>query len=221
MIVVALPGVTVSTGDEELTGVYRDAGRDLARFAAVGVDGFGFVVRDGGPAWPPRAPPPTAGAALREVTADGPLDAILAAAATPRRLAVLDRLLTGVDDVVAHQRDAALAHGDVDPTHVFHLDGTYTGLIDLGELRGALLGDDLARVRLWSGSGPMLDALTAGYAQLQPLPDGHDRRTRALAALQGAQQLARWYVRGGPVDLQRPTARRLAGQVAGLLDELA
>lgn len=244
-ILTALPGTSVASvaplPGTALAEVYRAAGRDLARIESIPVEGFGFLSRDvrqdqhrdehrgsAGPAvWPLRAPHRTGSGALRAVPegrdgADGVApERLLGDAASSQRARALERVLADADHLFGDDRSAVLVHGDVDPAHVFHLEGRYTGLIDLGELRGATPGDDLARFRLWVGEGAALTNLTAGYAELAGLPDDHDHRGRALAALLGVQQLGRWHVRGGDAELARPTARRLAARIGDLLDQLA
>jgi aminoglycoside phosphotransferase (APT) family kinase protein len=87
---------------------------------------------------------------------------------------------------------AVLAHGDFDHSHVFAAGGAYTGIIDFGEIRGAPPLYDVAH---WALQSPP-DALLAGYAQVVPLPDGHERVVAALSIEIGHAMLGRIAGRG-------------------------
>lgn len=87
---------------------------------------------------------------------------------------------------------AVLAHGDFDPGHVFAARGAYAGIIDFGEIRGAPPLYDVAHWALQSPPGPLL----AGYAEVAPLPDDHERVIAALSVEIGEQILKRIAGRG-------------------------
>lgn len=224
MVVAALRGTSLAEAplpSVEAELVYREAGRDLARLASLPVDGFGFLQRVSPAVWPPRAPYPSAAAALLDGWDAAAIEELLGAAANPARAAALRRTRTWAASELGDGVPARLAHGDVDPNHIFHEDGRYTGLIDLGELQGAPLGSDLARVLLWSDDEVALPALTAGFDDLAPPAAASGGRALAqLGALQGMHHLARWWHRDGHALFARSVAVRLAGQVAALADGL-
>lgn len=110
------------------------------------------------------------------------------------------------------------AHGDFDATHVYHLDGRYTGIIDFGEIRGADRFYDLGRFALHDGEslpGLMLSCLLTGYRQIASLPPDHEQRIRLWSVLIGVRALAR--SGGRPWS---PYQRHLLGAIRRSLAEL-
>jgi len=95
---------------------------------------------------------------------------------------------------------ADLAHGDFDCTHIFEANGSYTGLIDFGEIRGTE-PFDLGHFLLHDGETarwPLFDDLLAGYASVDSAPT-LDVAAIVRSALQlGTCQLARWMNRVDP-----------------------
>jgi aminoglycoside phosphotransferase (APT) family kinase protein len=197
--------------------VTRAAGRELAMLNRVGVQGFGWIQRRP-PVWPLHA---TSRDYADFVTTDlpdpwpGPLEALFSTSE-------LDQLWELVDS--ERRRELAsgtLAHGDFDTTHIFQVDGRYTGLIDLGELRGAEPLFDLGHFYLWDHQNtpvPLLDDLLAGYGEVDTLPGGHEELVRRSAALLGLRQLARWL---GPSRTLRPGHPAATARAARLRQILA
>jgi len=192
--------------------VARAAGRELAVLNGVGVQGFGWVRRQP-PAWPLRATSRTYAEFVTSYLPDpwsGPLGALFT-------VTELDRLWA----LVASERSrdlgsAALAHGDFDTTHIFQVDGEYTGLIDFGEIRGTEPLFDVGHFHLWEHERtpvPLLDDLLAGYGEVDPLPAGHQELVRRSATLLGLRQLAGWL--RPPRDLRRDHPA-VTGRVARL-----
>ena len=90
---------------------------------------------------------------------------------------------------------AALAHGDFDTTHVYVDPGSgkLTGVIDLGELRGADPLYDLGHLLLHDGEvgRPVLfPHILNGYAEMAPLPDDAMDQLRLQALVIGTRALA-------------------------------
>jgi Ser/Thr protein kinase RdoA (MazF antagonist) len=171
--------------------VARSAGRDLAVLNSVGVHGFGWVQRQP-PAWPLRA---TCATYAEFVTSHlpnpwpGPLRRLFTVAELERLGALVER------ERHRHLAGAALAHGDFDTTAIFQLDGDYSGLIDLGEIRGTEPQFDLAHFCLWEhqrSPPPLWEALVAGYGEVAALPAGYQQLVGRSATLLGLRQLARW-----------------------------
>ncbi|HVD16771.1 MAG TPA: aminoglycoside phosphotransferase family protein [Actinomycetota bacterium] len=180
--------------------VARAAGRDLGLLSRVEVRGFGWIRRQP-PVWPLRATSPTYAEFVTSYLPDpwpGPLAALFTAAELEHLWALVDR---------ERGRDlegGTLAHGDFDRTHIFHLGGDYSGLIDFGEIRGAEPLFDLGHFALWEREGgavPLLDDLLAGYGEVAALPAGHEELIGRSAILLGLRQLARWL--GPPRRLDR------------------
>jgi Ser/Thr protein kinase RdoA (MazF antagonist) len=167
------------------------AGRDLAVLNSLGVHGFGWVQRQP-PAWPLRATSPTYAEFVTSYLPDpwpGPLGRLFTVAELERLWALVDR---------ERHRDLAgarLAHGDFDTTAIFQVDGDYSGLIDLGEIRGTEPLFDLGHFHLWEHQRsplPLWEALVAGYGEVAALPAGYQELVGRSATLLGLRQLARW-----------------------------
>ena len=213
MILREMPGrPLVGSDGVDPTPVLRAAGADLARINGVEVDGFGWIRRDG-PAPPFRG----AHASYRAFVEEGAqgIHGSAASVLDTRQAAVLSILL---EAVAAEAPDARLAHGDFDGTHIYHRAGAYTGLIDLGEMRGAEPWYDLAFALVQDRS--MVSALIAGYREVAPVPSDLPRRLLRSATVIVATQLGRWVVRDGPNALDRPSGRWWASRLRELVDEL-
>jgi Ser/Thr protein kinase RdoA (MazF antagonist) len=167
------------------------AGRELAVLNSVGVHGFGWVQRQP-PAWPLRATSLTYAEFVTSSLPDpwpGPLGRLFTVAELERLWALVDR------ESRRDLTDAALAHGDFDTTAIFQLDGDYSGLIDLGEIRGTEPLFDLGHFHLWEHHRsplPLWEALVAGYGEVAALPAGYQQLVGRSATLLGLRQLARW-----------------------------
>ena len=140
---------------------------------------------------------------------------VAASALDARQGAVVSTLLEAVAD---EEPDARLAHGDFDGTHIYHRGGSYTGVIDLGEMRGAEPWYDLAFALVQDRSA--VPALVAGYRDVAPVPGDLPRRLLRSATVIVATQLGRWYVRDGPDALERPSGRWWTSRLRELIDEL-
>ena len=217
MVTTEGPGRPISDGlaGPALGAVLVAAGRDLALVHALPVDGFGWIERPG-PSDRLRAEHPTE----RAFALDG-FDDHLAR--------LIGRLLAepearGIARVVADRAarldggEARLAHGDLDATHVFHVDGRYAGIIDFGEIRGADPLYDLGHVALHDGERlpePLLPHLLAGYREAADLPPDAEGRIDLWALLIGVRAFAR--------SLDRPPGRHqahLAGAIRRSLRRL-
>jgi Ser/Thr protein kinase RdoA (MazF antagonist) len=178
----------------------------------VGVRGFGWVQRQP-PPWPLRATSRTYAEFVTCYLPDpwpGPLGRLFTAPELERLWALVDS---------ERRRDlagASLAHGDFDTTHIFQVDGDYSGLIDFGEIRGAEPLFDLGHFCLWEHQRtpvPLVDALLAGYGEVAALPAGHKELVGRSATLLGLRQLVRWL---GPPRSLGPDHPAVTGRVARL-----
>ena len=193
MVTAEIPGRPVGEHHPgaDLASVLREAGRDLAILNSIAVDGFGWVRRDRPDATRLEAELPT----LRAFALDD-LD---------WQLASLAALLTGDELDAARQAvdrwgrllDAergSLAHGDLDASHIYHRDGRYTGIIDLGEIRGADPLYDLGHAALHDGETlpePLVPGLLAGWSDVAPPPTDAAPRIQLWSLLIGIGRLAR------------------------------
>jgi Ser/Thr protein kinase RdoA (MazF antagonist) len=116
---------------------------------------------------------------------------------------------------------AHLAHGDFDVTHIFHLDGVYSGLIDFGEIRGTEPLFDLGHFLLHDCEtfpAPLFEHLVAGYAEIHLLRPNDNADVRTSAILLGLRQLCHWIDRGDSTSSYR--IRYRTGRLRELIGSL-
>lgn len=193
MVTTAIPGRSLAEDADgsDICAVLTAAGRDLAAINDVEVTGFGFLRRDLPVSSPLAGEFPTMRAfALAE------LEEQLAAVSsilTDDQIHTVRAVVTSHGDWLDTER-ASLAHGDLDATHIYHLDGQYTGIIDFGEIRGADRFYDLGHAVLHENEAvahPLLAPLLAGYSDVSPLPADHPSRIAFWSLLIGVRALAR------------------------------
>jgi aminoglycoside phosphotransferase (APT) family kinase protein len=193
MVTTEIPGRSLAADYQgiDVGRVLVAAGRDLAVINAHPVSGFGFVRRDRRQASCLEAEFPT----WREF-ALGEMDRHLAALSA----FLDDEAIAAIGDALDQHvplletPQAVLAHGDFDLTHIYHVHGDYSGVIDFGEMRGADPFYDLGHFALHDGEflpDSMLSHLLAGYRQAAPLPLDHERRIQLWSVLIGVRALAR------------------------------
>lgn len=210
MVTGEIPGAPLGQRpvDASTREIVVEAGRQLALFNSVGVRGFGWIKRDEEVVSALEADHPTFREWMREH-----LDADLAALGQARLLdagvAEEIRQLVARPGVLAVE-SAVLAHGDFDLTHVFHLAGRYSGIIDLGEIRGADRWYDLGYFRMCESerdTEPLLPWLLEGYGSVTTLPADHRERIAWTSVLIAVRAWARGLARSIE-GAQRHVARR-------------
>ncbi len=220
MVTTEIPGGSIGRRgvERDLAGILAEAGRGLAIVNGIGVEGFGWIVRDGSEVGRLTAEQPTYRAAFLEPFEE---DVALLAAGVlePGEVAAL-RGLVARDSPRLDVERGVLAHGDFEATHIYQQDGRYSGIIDFGEIRGADRHYDLGHFLLHDGQAlprRVLLLLLAGYAGVAPLPADHERRIRCAALLIGIGRLAR-LARKRPADFRaQPYYAWLRGKVRELL----
>ncbi len=198
MITTEIAGEAVGYGTPPpgMRAVLIDAGRELAAINGVGVEGFGWIRRDGDEPDTLRAEYATYSDWLHRE-----LDAAVATLARSRILHRRD--VEAIHEVMEEAtslfdgKPAYLAHGDFDVTHIYHQHGVYSGIIDFGEIRGTNRLYDLGHFSIENGDS--LADLLAGYADMAPLPPDALRRIRISGLLIATRRLSRGIVK-------RPTA---------------
>lgn len=182
--------LTATQPKSEMEGVLRAAGRDLARMHTIRVDGYGWIRRDAS-AWQSlHGEQPTLRAFTDELAAHLPA---ITGMLTTAEIRTLSDIFAARDTLIP-EGHARLVHGDFDLTHIFQRDGSYTGIIDFGEMRGADPLYDLGHIALHDGEllpYRALPALLAGYAEVTPLPADALPRIRLWSLLIGVRALAR------------------------------
>jgi len=213
MLVREMPGEPLADAlvDTDRVPILRAAGRDLARINAVGVEGFGWIRRDE-PVWPLRG---------EDATYEGFVTGASASVAlVADRLTSLERraLHARFEQATADQPTGRLVHGDFDATHIYQCHGSYAGVIDLGEMRGAESHYDLAYFHVQDTGAAMLGELVAGYAEVTAVPADFEDRIGRSAVVIVATQLARWIGRDGIESLDRQSGRWWLARLRALLD---
>lgn len=220
MVTTEVPGgpTGATTPTDHIAAIGRAAGRDLARIHSVSVHGFGWVLRDHDvPGWPLRAEHPTYAEYVAPSAAGDPLMGIGFTAAEAQQV---ESLLVEAVTLGPSGSVGSVAHGDLDTHHIFECAGSYSGLIDLGEIRGTEDTFDLATLHLGADdpATPRIEPhLTAGYAELRPLADDHERRLYLSCVISATHRLCGWFARDGERAADGWFFRSLRGQLATLL----
>lgn len=171
MVTTEIPGHSIrpDLAPDVLRSILIEAGRDLAHINSVPVAGFGWIRRNRPVTTMLEAEVPT----LRAFV----LEAIGARLAFLVDRGLLDAAqIDAVERIIVERsawldaRDAALAHGDFDATHIFHDRGRYSGIIDFGEIRGTDSSYDLGH--FFMENRAFLPDILVGYGEITPLlPD--------------------------------------------------
>jgi aminoglycoside phosphotransferase (APT) family kinase protein len=201
MITTEIPGTAIGAsgrgvGDAKVAGIMRAAGQDLAVLNRVPVEGFGWVGRDSDRADGLRADLPTERTFMLAAL-DHSLH-VLTDAGLGARECQLIRDVTSDHVVLLDAGQAHLAHGDFDATHIYCAQGRYTGIIDLGEIRGTGPYYDLGHFRFHDGETlpfTVFSYLLEGYQEITALPPDGDRRIALASLVIGTDFLARTYAR--------------------------
>jgi Ser/Thr protein kinase RdoA (MazF antagonist) len=221
LVTAELPGKALaSAGDGRMAeAAVRKAGRDVAVINCIEVQGFGWLVRDGGPvlraefdryedfvvsqlpdSWP------------------GWLERIFQTS----ELEALEQ--TVWEELEAPSEDARLVHGDLDVTHIFIDGDRYAGLIDFGEVRGADRCFDLGHFLLHDQEtrrDSLFEAFLSGYLEVRDLPTDHRLRIQRSAILSGLRQLSLWLSPDRSGDPNDFLARFRRAQLLNLIENKA
>ena len=217
LVTTAIPGVPLEQVWSRVgaASVLRAAGADLARLNQLSVYGFGRISRGG------AGPLQAQLASHREFVADGlplswpgPLSSVFS-------IQTLDQ----IESMVERERErvvpaAHLAHGDVRLAHIFTQRAAYTGLIDLGEIRGTDILFDLGAFQLNVPEQLYPDLLTAlidGYQDIQPLPADHRESIRQSAVVHGLPELSQWLAHHRRVPVTHPVVATRISRMVQLL----
>jgi aminoglycoside phosphotransferase (APT) family kinase protein len=196
MVTMAIKGEPLSQSPALSAGareaIVAEAGRDLGWINSVPVAGFGWVQRYSSETRQLQAQWPTYRAfALEWWEAD--LAYLAKSTLSSTEAAMLEGLVSQYDSYL-NSEEGYLAHGDFDATHIYQEAGRYTGIIDLGEIRGTDRWYDLGHFHLRDGEQlPFrLEAtLVRSYGAIAPLPSDYEQRIRFTSLLINVRALAR------------------------------
>ncbi|HZB94776.1 MAG TPA: phosphotransferase [Herpetosiphonaceae bacterium] len=181
MLTTEIKGHAIREGSEP--GALRDvlvaAGHDLALTNTIPVQHFGWVRRDRADVVRLEGEV----ASLREwllVDLDKHLALLLRHGFFPARTIARIGAIVAAFPRFFDGDQAYLAHGDFDPTHIYHDHGVYSGIIDWGEIRGTQPLYDLGHFSM--DNGPMLPYVLEGYREVAQLPADFEQRIH-LASL--------------------------------------
>lgn len=172
-----IPGRCVQDSDTSTMEVLYEAGAQLALINSIPTDGFGWINR--------REYHRLTGE--KQSFADYYYDTLYSDidALNAHGFAVgLLRDMMNKAFPLLEVTDAYLAHGDFDNTHIYHHKGQYTGIIDLGEIRGSHRLYDLAHYKLHSEYAHF-EQLCKGYQSVYTLTEDDFLRIDYLALFVG------------------------------------
>jgi len=171
MITEEIPGVNVEDEwpRDNLRSILREAGRQIARVHEIPVDGFGWIDRTSYDRL--KAEKCTFQEYFTESLSDDLQTLELYEFNDNEKASITDLMETARQ--ILDVKNAVLVHGDFDTSHIFHLGGRYTGLIDLGEIRGNNCLFDLATSAIFDSSPDRIaySYLLEGYREMIPLTD--------------------------------------------------
>jgi aminoglycoside phosphotransferase (APT) family kinase protein len=212
MLTTTIPGSSLDDAlPADPSSVLRAAGADLARIDQVPAQGFGWIDR--------TDPLPTRLSAPFQRWAD------FAAELTAQPLdgwfepALLARLAALAQLEPPDPTHAVLAHGDFDTSHIFELDGRYSGIIDFGEIRGAEPTFDLGHLALHAPEA--FPSVLQGYSTVTPIAEDAMLQIAASAIRIGWFRLTQSSARTNPpyADLLTHGMTRIVAAPTFGLDE--
>ncbi len=211
MVTAEIPGRQIGPDlpENALRPILIEAGRDLARINSVPVAGFGWIRRDQPMNSALEAELPTLRALFLEEIESRLAFLANAGLLTAPQIRAIERIIAE-RDAWLDIRDAVLAHGDFDATHIFHDHGRYSGIIDFGEIRGADRFYDLGH--LFMENRTLLPDLLAGYGAVTRLPSD------AMARIHFASLFIR--IRSAMIDTQKRGAP-YPGTIACIAENIA
>jgi aminoglycoside phosphotransferase (APT) family kinase protein len=190
MVTSEVAGCPVGSGKppNNVRAILREAGRDLALINRLPVDGFGWIQNELNRDGKLQAEFPTYAEWINHHIGDCTDVLKVAAVLVEAEAQAIDELMR-VEAGKAASAQAFLAHGDFDVTHIYHVGGVYSGIIDFGEIRGAPALYDLAHFQIENRD--LLPDLLEGYEQLTTLPPNYRRTIDFFSLLIALRRLTR------------------------------
>ncbi|MFC1947411.1 phosphotransferase enzyme family protein [Chloroflexota bacterium] len=171
MITEEIPGVSVENEwpFENAREILNEAGRQIALVNEVPVDGFGWVDRNSYHIL--KGEQSSYEDFFNDGLADG-LDILDQFDFSDTEITRITKLIETASRLT-YTENAVLVHGDFDSSHIFHNGDKYTGIIDLGEIRGCYRLLDLATCLMFDRYRRPLsyEYVLEGYREVTPLTD--------------------------------------------------
>lgn len=202
--------VTENLDPQKLKGALVGAGKDLAVVNSVPVENFGWIKRTKDRIETLEGEYNTyrdfalhkLDTNLKFLVSKGLVDKLDAKAVRT----IIDKFGKYLD-----YKTATLAHGDFDAEHVYENGGSYSGIIDFGDIRGTDPFYDLGTFKVFSPE--MLNHLLEGYTQVTPLPDDFELRLSMTSLFFAIQRLT-WIGKHLPRNLKNhPTISSVKSDV--------
>jgi aminoglycoside phosphotransferase len=168
MVTTEIWGTAIGHGGDfpTLRHVLIEAGKDLALINSMPVRGFGWIRRDCEAVVGLQAEYSDVLEWMQQ-DIDEPLTVLQQAQVLSHQDVQSIRDILEQTRTLFADESACLAHGDFDVTHIYHHNGTYTGIIDLGEIRGTHRWYDLGHFEVENHL--LMHHLLDGYSGVQPL----------------------------------------------------
>lgn len=169
MITEEIPGVSIEDEwpHDDAPGILHEAGRQIARVHEVSVDGYGWIDRTSYDRL--KTEKSTFQEYFSEFLSSDLRTLEHYEFTNQEKMQIADLMETARQ--ILDVQNAVLVHGDFDVSHIFHVNGRYTGLIDFGEIRGNNRLFDLATFTLFDRSPDRIaySYLLEGYCEIVPL----------------------------------------------------
>lgn len=167
---------------QALRDILHAAGRQLALLHQLPVEGFGWIDRS---RWDKLCGEKASFSSYFDEYLTEDLEALHRYPFTLAQRSYLAESLSQARSLLRPDH-AVLVHGDFDITHIFHEGGQYTGMIDLGEIRGCLPHFDLGTFLYCdeSADGAAYQYLLEGYRQITPFTEDDSHAAQLMALFQ-------------------------------------
>ncbi|WBW94992.1 phosphotransferase enzyme family protein [Oceanirhabdus sp. W0125-5] len=179
MLVDEIPGICIedSGPQADYSDILREAGRQLARIHSIPVDGFGWINKGSYDALKGEKH------SFDEYFSEHMENDLEALHQYPfsdeERTQIRELMMTARK--MLNVEKAVLVHGDFDISHIFHTEGSYSGIIDFGDIRGNNRLYDLATFVGFYQARRLYSYLLEGYCEIAHLTDEDLYATELMA----------------------------------------
>lgn len=179
MLVDEIPGVCIedSPPQSDFKDILNDAGRQLALIHSIPVDGFGWIDKKSHNTL--RGENQSFAEYFNEYLKSDLLSLNQYPFTNKEKILIKDLMIKARKMLDIEK--AVLVHGDFDISHIFHTEGSYSGIIDFGEIRGNNRLYDLATFIGFYQDRELFSFLLQGYYEISPLTDNDLYATELMA----------------------------------------